>query len=67
MDNENTLKLFRFADLVALGIFNNRMTAKRWVERGDFPAPIRLGENSIAWRKAEVKAWLEQRERVGAA
>ena len=61
------LKCLRYSDLVALGIVANRMTLKRWIEGGDFPAPIRLGENSIAWLECEVEAWLAQRERLGAA
>ncbi len=56
-----TLKCLRFSDLVELGIIRNRMTLKRWVESGHFPAPIRLGPNSIAWRASDVQAWLDAR------
>ena len=50
MNDESTLKVLRFSELVKLGIINNRMTLRRWIESGHFPAPIRLGSNSIAWR-----------------
>ncbi len=62
MSNEHeTLKCLRFSDLVELGIIRNRMTLKRWVGSGHFPAPIRLGANSIAWRSSDVQAWLDAR------
>ena len=60
---EETLKkvVFRYSDLVALGIFRNRMTLKRWIARGHFPTPIQLGPNTIAWRASDVKEWLDNR------
>ena len=64
-DTTETLKCLRYSDLVELGIFRNRMTVKRWVESGHFPAPIRLGENSIAWRASDVEAWLNARTAEG--
>ncbi len=60
----NPLKCLRFADLVQLGIVRNRMTLRRWVLSGYFPKPLRLSSNTIAWREAEIKSWLEKRERV---
>ena len=32
-----------------------------------FPRPIRLGPNSVGWRRAEIEAWLDSRERAGSA
>ena len=58
------LQCLRFRDLVRLGIVNNRMTLRRWVQTGHFPAPIRLGPNLLAWRAAEVEQFLEKRQRV---
>ncbi|MDA2927997.1 AlpA family phage regulatory protein [Acidobacteria bacterium AH-259-G07] len=57
-------KLLRYSDLVQQGIVNNRMTLKRWIEAGDFPSPVRLGINTIAWHATEVKEWLDAREQV---
>jgi predicted DNA-binding transcriptional regulator AlpA len=28
---------------------------------GEFPLPIRLGENTIAWRESDIAEWLEKR------
>ena len=30
----------------------------------DFPAPLQLSNNRIAWRESEVIAWIETRKRV---
>ena len=65
-EQTDSRKLFRYADLVKIGVVNNRMTLKRWIESGDFPAPLRLGANTIAWRTEEVREWMDARKRVGA-
>jgi predicted DNA-binding transcriptional regulator AlpA len=33
-------------------------TIWRWISEGTFPAPKRLGANSVAWDSAEVDAWI---------
>jgi len=58
------LQCLRFRDLVRLGIVNNRMTLRRWVKKGHFPAPVRLGPNLLVWRSAEVENFLEESQRV---
>jgi hypothetical protein len=61
-------ELWRFGDLQALGICADRQTMRRWqrAETDPFPQPLVLSGNSIAWRAAEVRAWLDRRPR-GAA
>lgn len=61
--HESNLRLIRFSDLVRLGIVRNRMTLYRWIERGHFPAPIKIGPSSVAWRESEIEAWLERQPR----
>ena len=51
----------RFPDLKERKIVSNRTTLRRWIQDGEFPAPVKLGENSIAWR---VEEWDRSRERV---
>jgi len=34
------------------------------VKRGDFPAPVKLGARAIGWRRADVEAWLDSREKA---
>jgi prophage regulatory protein len=52
---------YRYPDLVGLGIVSNRMTLWRWTASGNFPSPIRLGPNSVAWPRQAVDAWLKER------
>lgn len=34
-------------------------TLYRWIDNGKFPRPVRLGENCVRWRVADLKAWQE--------
>jgi predicted DNA-binding transcriptional regulator AlpA len=34
------------------------------MRREDFPKPIRLARRAIAWRKDDLDAWIDARERV---
>ena len=40
----------------------SKSTVTRWVARGTFPRPVRLGPNSVAWRRADVNLWLAERQ-----
>ena len=53
-------RYLRFAELVELGIAPNRPTLERWVARGQFPRPLRIGR-TVFWDMGEVRALLEQR------
>ena len=33
-------------------------TIYRWIERGQFPAPIRLGANIVVWRGSALNEWI---------
>ena len=39
----------------------SRSTIWRWVRSGQFPAPIKIGANSVAWTKEQYCSWLESR------
>lgn len=39
----------------------SRMSVIRAVERGDFPKPIRLSAQRIAWRESDVSDWINSR------
>ena len=32
--------------------------------KNDFPKPVQLGPQSVAWRHSDVQAWIASRERV---
>jgi len=35
-------------------------TVWKFVRQGEFPRPIKIGQNITRWRLSEVKAWMEQ-------
>lgn len=38
-------------------------TIYRWIEKGLFPAGVKLGANCVRWRSSAISAWQESRER----
>ena len=48
--------------LALLGV--GKATLWRWRKAGNFPAPLQLGPNRIAWRRDEVERWLATRPRA---
>ena len=56
-----TRDVLNYDALVERGIFNNRMTLKRSMEKYGFPRPIKLGIRRVAWSRAAVDAWLASR------
>ena len=60
--------VIRLPAVVAMtGISKSRIYEFMKRESDSFPRPIRLGANAVGWRKAEVEAWLDSRERAGSA
>ncbi len=41
----------------------SRSTIHRMVKRGNFPAPLRVGQRAVRWREADVVAWQEEKSR----
>ena len=58
--------LFRFNDLKANKIVNNRTQLARLIAGQGFPRPLALSPNTRAWKKSEIEAWLDSRPRTGA-
>ena len=46
------------------GISKSRIYVYMERETDPFPRPIQLGPNSVGWRKSEIEAWLNTRERT---
>ena len=40
----------------------SRSTIYAWLQRGEFPKPVKLGTRLVAWRESDIAAWLESRE-----
>jgi predicted DNA-binding transcriptional regulator AlpA len=55
------MRMIRFPDLVARGIFTSRMTLKRAIDTQGFPAGVLLTPNCRAWPEDDVNAWLANR------
>lgn len=37
----------------------SRSTIYEKVQRGEFPAPVKIGERAVGWVEAEVDSWVE--------
>jgi prophage regulatory protein len=48
-------------DCVAARVSFHPVHIRRLVRNNKFPAPIRLGENRVAWIESEIDAWLENK------
>lgn len=69
MNTEATLsRLLDFGGTCAfIGLPEERKTRLflwRAARAGRFPAPLKLGEHRIAWRRDEIETWLESRPRA---
>lgn len=50
----------RQRDIVGTIVPTSSSTFWRWVNAGNFPKPIKLGQRVTAWRCEDVRAWLDQ-------
>lgn len=41
----------------------SRSTIYLMIQRGEFPAPVKLGRRAVAWRTEDVDDWIQRRER----
>lgn len=39
----------------------SRSTIYLWMDKGDFPRPVKLGTRLVAWRESDIIAWLDSR------
>ncbi len=42
----------------------SRSTLWRWRRKGNFPRPIRLGENTIGWLEDDFNNWVQERQNI---
>lgn len=45
----------------------SEMTIRRMIERGEFPAPVKLSRNRVAWVEGSVNAFINGRIAAAAA
>lgn len=65
MTEKAILRLREVVDLTTIS--KSRLYLLMAREKDAFPRPIKLGIRSVGWRKAEVEAWLDGRQRAGSA
>lgn len=39
-----------------------RSTLRRWVSKGTFPPPLRIGSSAIRWKLSTVQKWIDSKE-----
>jgi prophage regulatory protein len=62
-DETNGPLLLRMRDLRAVyGLVP--ATVYRWIANGEFPCPVNLGGNSVAWHREEIEEWRCTRPRA---
>lgn len=54
------IKLIRLPQVLELTGYS-RATVYRLMNSGDFPLCVKLGARAVAWRYADVAAWIESR------
>lgn len=52
-----TLELLRIDDVTQYVGFSKASIRNR-VAKGQFPAPVRTGLRGVAWRRADIDAWI---------
>jgi predicted DNA-binding transcriptional regulator AlpA len=60
-------QFLRYADIVALGIVNNRTTLNNWIAAGKFPEPIHLQSrtgSTLVWAADAVAAFLAAKSTI---
>jgi prophage regulatory protein len=55
------MRVLSYVDLKQKGI--RRQWIAKLVARGEFPAPVKLGEQSVAFVESEIDEWLARRVR----
>jgi prophage regulatory protein len=58
-----TLSLLRLPQVVKTCGLKKSAIYQR-IQDGSFPAPLKLGSRSVAWRSDEIREWIESRPRT---
>lgn len=54
------IRLMRLPEVMdQVGI--SRSTIYLYIQRGEFPAPVKLGSRSVAWNSEDIDAWIQDR------
>ena len=61
---EKPLRLLRLQE-VKMRVGLGRSTIYRWISEGNFPKPVKLGVQSVAWRENDIDYWVSSRTSAG--
>ena len=61
---EKPLRLLRLKE-VKMRVGLGRSTIYRWISEGNFPKPVKLGMQSVAWRENDIDCWVSSRTNAG--
>jgi prophage regulatory protein len=39
----------------------SRSTIYLYIQKGEFPAPVKLGSRSVAWNSEDIDAWIQEK------
>lgn len=56
----SSIQLYRLPAVISL-VGLSRSSIYRLMGNGAFPVPVKLGQRAVAWRAADVHAWIESR------
>lgn len=59
MDDDDIIRMKQLVKKVGLC----RATLYNMVKKNEFPRQLRIGRRATGWRRSDVLAWMEQRER----
>lgn len=62
--NETARPVFMDIDAVAAQTLISKPQLYVLVRSGDFPPPVQLSTRRVAWKVADVQAWIDSREYV---
>lgn len=61
--DDMTDRLLKLSDVMA-----KTSVGRTWIyehiRSGEFPAPVRLGEQCVRWRESEIDDWIASREKA---
>jgi len=61
--NKKSKRLMRKPEVLNISGIESHSTLYYLVNKGTFPAPVKISERAVAWRESEVLDWIDSRER----
>ena len=62
--NKKSKRLMRRPEVLNITGLESNSTLYYLINKGTFPAPVKLSARSVAWRESEVIDWIDSREKT---